>query len=351
MNMTSSSTKPMLMAASGKKPERYPVWFLRQAGRYLPEYQKIRSEMSFLELCRDPAKAAEVTIQPLKRFDLDAAIIFSDILIPPAHMGQTLTFDKGHGPVLKNPVRNAADLKALTLPDWEKDAPYTGEAISATLGGLNKHQTMIGFAGAPFTVASYMIEGSGTKTFSEVKKLMFSDPEVLLGLLDLLTETTVSYLQMQVKAGAEILMLFDSWAGQLFSGDYRKFILPSMQRLTSELKKLKVPLIYYSGQGGENLHEAGSLPMDVFAIDWRTSLARAIDTLQKQKSPFNCVQGNLDPLLLSFGSKESISEAVQRIKKEALNAPAHIFNVGHGVLPTTSPDLIAFAISEIRRPD
>lgn len=350
MNMTSSPKKPLLMAASGIRPERYPVWFLRQAGRYLPEYQKIRSEMSFLELCRNPAKSAEVTIQPLKRFDLDAAIIFSDILIPPAHMGQTLTFDKGHGPVLRNPVRNAADLKALTLPDWEKDAPYTGEAIAATISHLNAQQTMIGFAGAPFTVASYMIEGSGTKTFSEVKKLMFSDPDVLLGLLDLLTETTVSYLEMQVKAGAEILMLFDSWAGQLFSGDYRKFILPSIQRLTNELKKLQVPIIYYPGQGSENLHEAGSLNADVFAIDWRTSLARSIEILQKQKSSFSCVQGNLDPLLLSYGSKESISDAVSRIKQEALKAPAHIFNVGHGVLPTTSPELISYTISKIRQP-
>jgi len=346
--MTSIKLKPLLAAAAGNQPERHPAWFLRQAGRYLPEYREIRSHLSFLELCRDPAKSAEVTLQPLRRFDLDAAIIFSDILIPPAHMGQTLTFDKGHGPVLRDPVRSSQDLKSLSLPDWEKDAPYTGEAISHTISGLNSHQTMIGFAGAPFTVASYMIEGSGTKTFSEVKKLIFTAPDVFRGLLEMLTETTVDYLKMQVKAGAEALMLFDTWAGNLTSGDYHQHVLPHMKTLTSQLRSLKVPITYFPGQGGENLHEIGGIDLDVVAIDWRVPMERAVSTLRSCKSPFRCVQGNLDPMVLSWGNQELVREKVREVLTSAKNAPAHIFNVGHGVLPTTRPESIQTALEELR---
>ncbi|MCB9229280.1 MAG: uroporphyrinogen decarboxylase [Deltaproteobacteria bacterium] len=348
--MCASPDKPLLSAAMGQQPSRYPAWFLRQAGRYLPEYQEIRKNLDFLDLCRNAEKAAEVTLQPLRRFDLDAAIIFSDILIPPAHMGMTLTFDKGHGPVLSHPVRSASDLKRLRLPDWEKDAPHTGQAITETLKGLTASQTMIGFAGAPFTVASYMIEGSGSRTFSEVKKLLFSEPQVFTGLLSMLAETTFEYLKMQVRAGAQALMLFDTWAGQLFAGDYRKYVVPTTEVLIRELQSLSVPLIYYSGQGGENLHEISSLQLDVVAVDWRTPMNRALSVLKDIGSPFKCIQGNMDPLLLSWGTEAAVRAAVRRIKAEASAAPAHIFNVGHGLLPTTSPKLLQIALDELRSP-
>ena len=346
--MTRSTDKPLLSAATGGRPRRHPVWFLRQAGRYLPEYREIRKSMTFLELCRDPARASEVTLQPLKRFDLDAAIIFSDILIPPAHMGQTLTFDKGHGPMLSNPVRSAAALKKLQLPNWEKDAGYTGEAIAKTKSSLNPSQTMIGFAGAPFTVASYMIEGGSSKTFSEVKKLMFSQPEVFGELMSMLVETTKDYLSMQVRAGAEALMLFDTWAGNLAAGDYKRYVFPHMESLLKSVKSLGVPLTGFPGQGGEVLYDAAGLDFDVLAVDWRVPLNRAEAILSDLGSPCKCLQGNLDPLVLSQNDEGFVRERVRSVLESAPKTRAHIFNVGHGVLPTTSPEAITQAIDELR---
>ena len=349
--MNSTNEKPLISAALGRQPARYPAWFLRQAGRYLPEYQKIRSQFSFLDLCRNAQKAAEVTLQPLQRFDLDAAIIFSDILIPAAYMGLELSFDKGHGPILREPVRCAKDLKNLKLPDWEKDAPFTGNAISEAKKGLLPHQSMIGFAGAPFTVACYMIEGRGTKSFSEVKKLLFSRPEAFKDLLTILADTTLGYLCMQVRAGADALMLFDTWAGNLFAGDYRNLVAPVMVALSREIKKLGVPLILYPGQGGDILYELGSIAADVIAVDWRAPLGRALTALKQTGSPFRCLQGNLDPQLLSWASEGLLREEVRRIKAQAREVPAHIFNVGHGVLPTTSPLLVQAALDELRKPE
>lgn len=347
--MAEPEKKPLLSVAKGIKSDIYPIWFLRQAGRYLPEYREIRAQMSFLELCRNPKKAAEVTIQPLKRFDLDAAIIFSDILIPPAHMGQTLTFGKGHGPLLSPHIRSSKDLSQLKRPNVEQEMAYVGEAISETKSQLAPHQTMIGFAGAPFTVASYMIEGSGSKTYSEVKKLMYQDPDTFYKTLDLLAEVTGDYLAMQVKAGAEVLMLFDSWAGNLSSSDYSKFVLPSLNKLVRIASSNQVPLIYYSGQGSTNLSQLSELEVDVLAIDWRVSLSEAASLVGKHKH-VNAFQGNLDPLILSWADESLVRAKVREVLEEAKKAQikGHIFNVGHGVLPTTSPDAIEWAIDEIR---
>lgn len=346
--MTPVSDKPLIRACYGKQPARYPAWFLRQAGRYLPEYLQIRSQLSFLELCRDASKAAEVTLQPLKRFDLDAAIIFSDILIPPASMGMDLSFDKGHGPVLKDPIRSEQDLKALRIPDWERDAPHTGNAIAETVKGLKPHQSMIGFAGAPFTVGCYMVEGCGTKTYSEVKKMLFTRPEVFRNLMEILTEATAGYLRMQVQAGAEVLMLFDTWAGNLAPGDYRLHVAPIMHKLCHEIKKLGVPLILYPGQGGEVLHALSDIAADVIAADWRVPLDRVCSILRDSGHKFRCVQGNLDPMMLSWASEEKLREAIREIRQQAVHAPAHIFNVGHGLLPTSSERLIHIALEELR---
>ncbi|NRA45904.1 MAG: uroporphyrinogen decarboxylase [Oligoflexales bacterium] len=347
--MAQPENKPLVNVAKGIKSDTYPIWFLRQAGRYLPEYREIRAQMSFLELCRDPKKAAEVTIQPLKRFDLDAAIIFSDILIPPAHMGQTLTFGKGHGPLLTPHIRSSNDLAHLKHPDVEKEMGYVGDAITETKAQLGPNQTMIGFAGAPFTVASYMIEGSGSKTYSEVKKLMYQEPETFSSLLDMLAEVTSEYLSMQVKAGAEVLMLFDSWAGNLSSSDYSKYVLPSLIKLVEASSKNGVPLIYYSGQGSTNLSKLADLPVQVLAIDWRVSLSEAASLVGSHKT-VNAFQGNLDPIILSWGDEALVREKVREVLDEAKKAQikGHIFNVGHGVLPTTSPDAIKWAIDEIR---
>ncbi|MFK7826551.1 MAG: uroporphyrinogen decarboxylase [Oligoflexales bacterium] len=347
--MAQPEKKPLISIAKGIKSDIYPIWFLRQAGRYLPEYREIRAEMSFLELCRNPKKAAEVTIQPLKRFDLDAAIIFSDILIPPAHMGQTLTFGKGHGPLLTPHIRSSKDLSLLKHPDVEQEMGYVGEAITETKALLAPHQTMIGFAGAPFTVASYMIEGSGSKTYSEVKKLIYQDPKTFESLLDTLAEVTSEYLSMQVKAGAEVLMLFDSWAGNLSTSDYTKYVLPSLIKLLNATSKNQVPIIYYSGQGSTNLSQLSELPVQVLAIDWRVSMSEAAKLVGPHKS-VKAFQGNLDPLILSWGDEGLVRAKVREVLDEAKKAQlqGHIFNVGHGVLPTTSPEAIKWAIDEIR---
>ena len=340
--------KPLVEAAFGRQPERQPVWFLRQAGRYLPEYREVRKDVAFTQLCQSPKLAAEVTLQPLRRYDLDAAIIFSDILIPPTAMGQNLSFGKGHGPEMDPPVRSMADLKRLRRPDAEKELGYVGEAIALTKEGLNPKQTMIGFAGAPFTVASYMIEGQGSKVYTEVKKLLYCEPETFKGLLELLGEVTLDYLLMQVKAGADALMLFDTWVGNLTCKQYRQFVKPVMQKLMQGVKEAypHIPLTYYPGQGTEIYHELSGLSMDVIAVDWRVPLDRAISLLDSLSVNVS-VQGNLDPQAF-LSPNDKLSAQVKEILAEGQKARGHIFNVGHGLLPHLEPEKLHVAIEALR---
>lgn len=340
--------KTLVEAAMGRATQGVPVWFLRQAGRYLPEYMEVRRKVEFVELCRTPSLAAEVTLQPLRRYDVDAAIIFSDILIPCTAMGQTLSFDRGHGPELSHVVRSAADLKNLHRADAERDLGYVGQAIVETKKGLRPDQTMIGFAGAPFTVASYMIEGGGSKTFTEVKKLRFAEPETFRGLLDLLVEVTVDYLLMQVKAGADCLMLFDTWANQLTSIDYRDFIFPAVNRVIEAVKaRWDGPIIYYPGQSLELLFELNGFRGDVLAIDWRSRLPRAIALIDNLGLGVS-VQGNLDPQSL-LAPEPVLRQQVRAILEAGQAARGHIFNVGHGLQPHTPPAAVNIVIDEVRR--
>jgi len=349
------TTKPMIECAMGRKTARHPVWFMRQAGRYLPEYRAVRAGVEFTELCKSPKLASEVTIQPLRRYDLDAAIIFSDILVPCMGMGQELTFDKGHGPRLSRPVRSKEDLAILRRPDAERELGYVGEAIGATKAMLTPTQTMIGFAGAPFTVASYMIEGAGSKEFTEVKRLLLTAPQVFRGLLDLIADTTIDYLLMQRRAGADILMLFDTWAGQLSCPDYVAHALPSTRRVAEAMRANSIPFIYYPGQGSDRMYELGSgdgsstpLPVDVISVDWRTRLARA-GAILKSVGMNVTLQGNLDPQML-LGSESLVRERTRAIIEEGNNAArAHIFNVGHGLLPHTPPESLTWVIDELRK--
>lgn len=344
--MQQSPPKHLINAALGRPTHRKPIWFLRQAGRYLPEYRAIRAEMSFLELCRNPRMAAEVTLQPLKRFDLDAAIIFADILLVPTAMGQTLTFAPDHGPILANPIRSAADVARLSTDGAGDLLSYVGESIALTKKGLAPHQTMIGFAGAPFTVASYMIEGSGTKTFAHTKSLMFHDPSAFAGLMDKLVAASTDYLAMQVAAGAETLMLFDTWAGNLAQSDLINHVAEPTQRLLAAARSLGVPVIYYPGMGSHTLAPLGSLGADVIAVDWRVDLDQAARILR----PFNvkALQGNLDPLCLGT-DKGFVQNRVREVLESAERAKMnHIFNVGHGLLPTTSTEALTWAIEAVR---
>ncbi|MBM4251100.1 MAG: uroporphyrinogen decarboxylase [Deltaproteobacteria bacterium] len=346
--MSNSTVKPLVAAARGLTPTRQPIWFMRQAGRYLPEYREVRSKVAFVDLCRSPELAAEVTLQPLRRYDLDAAIIFSDILIPCTAMGQTLTFDKGEGPVLSQPVRSATDLGRLKRADAVRDLGYVGEAIAKTKAGLRSDQTMIGFAGAPFTVASYMIEGGGSKTFTEVKRLLFREPAVFAGLLDLIADVTCDYLAMQVKSGADALMLFDTWAGQLTGFDYRNLVFPVTNKVTAYARTLGVPVTYFPGQGTDRMFNLAGLDVDVISVDWRTTLTAASKTLRDVGLDV-AVQGNLDPQIL-IAPESTVRERVRRILQEAreLKLKGHIFNVGHGLLPHTPPESLTWVIDEVR---
>ncbi len=347
--MTNNPTKPLVEAALGRKPGRYPVWFMRQAGRYLPEYREVRAKVDFTTLCQTPKLAAEVTIQPLRRFDLDAAIIFSDILIPCVGMGQALTFDKGEGPVLSNPVRNMAGVKSLKMPNAERDLGYVGEAIAKTKAELKPTQTMIGFAGAPFTVASYMIEGCGSKTFTEVKRLLFTDLPTFRALLDHIGTATIEYLKMQVKSGADLLMLFDTWAGQLTGPDYREHVYPVTKRVLSEARKAGVPVVYFPGQGADRMYELAGLEVDVISTDWRTRLTNA-QAILKSVGLDVTLQGNLDPQQLIAPEaivRQKVRDILQEVQR--IQPRGHIFNVGHGLLPHTPPESLTWVIDELRK--
>jgi uroporphyrinogen decarboxylase len=346
---TTPSMQPLIQASRGQAPSRWPVWFMRQAGRYLPEYREIRAGVDFVTMCKRADLAAEVTWQPLRRYDLDAAIIFSDILMPPMAMGQTLTFDKGHGPRLDKPVRSMADVKSLKMADAQKDLGFVGEAIALTKTKLKPEQTMIGFAGAPFTVASYMIEGQGSKEFTEVKKLIFREPDVMKALLEKLATVTTDYLKMQIKAGADTVMLFDTWAGQVSPSVYRHMIFPMTNKIIADVKDATgVPVIYFPGQGSDRLYELTGCHADVISIDWRTRLSNAGKILRGLGLNVT-LQGNLDPQAL-LAPESEIRSMVLAMKTEAsASARSHIFNVGHGLLPHTPPESLSIVIDELRK--
>ncbi|WP_342347156.1 uroporphyrinogen decarboxylase [uncultured Nitrospira sp.] len=323
--------------------DRTPVWFMRQAGRYMEEYQAIRRKHSILEVCKTPELAAEVTLQPIDRFDLDAAIIFADILLPLQAMGLNLEFVEGKGPVIDNPIRGEMGIVDLRPVDGEAFA-YAGEAIRQTLQALDNRVPLLGFAGAPFTLASYAIEGGSSRDYSRTKNLMFSQPTVWHQLMSKLSAVVVEYLRVQSRAGAQAIQLFDSWVGCLSPGDYEEYVLPHVQNIFSALRVEGIPLIYF-GTGTTGLlplmRKAGS---DVMGVDWRVRLDEAWRTIGFDVS----IQGNLDPLLL-FAPEKEIERRVKDIMQQAGSRPGHIFNLGHGILPNTPLHSVEFAIECVRR--
>ena len=342
--------KSLIQSARGERPERTPIWFLRQAGRYLPEYQRIRAEHSFTNLYRTPALAKEITLQPLRRYDLDAAIIFSDILVPCVGMGQELSFISDHGPRLTEPVRTARDLSRLKIPEPFRDFSFVGEAIQLVRPHLADHQALIGFAGAPFTVACYMVEGEASKDFRELKRFCYNEPAAFISLLEMISVTTLGYLAMQVQAGAECLMIFDSWAHQLAPDDFRDIVTPVLGRFFAELRGMThVPLIYYPGQSLELYEELAGMQVDVVAVDWRVRLDHAVRHLAGLGLDVS-VQGNLDPSAL-LGPESLIRYKTKQVLLAASQARAHIFNVGHGLLPHVPPEALATVIEEVRAHD
>ena len=322
-----------LRACRGEPVDATPIWIMRQAGRYLPEYQRTRHKAGdFLTLCKTPELACEVTVQPIDRLGVDAAILFSDILIPLEAMGLPLTFTE-EGPRLQ-PVRDAAGIAALRVLD-EGDCGFVFDAVRSIRRALSGRVPLIGFAGAPLTMLTYAVEGQTGKQFIATKRLLFSAPEVAHHLLDKITRTVIAYLRGQVQAGAQALQLFDSWVGILGVEDFATFAAPYVRRILEALRPLGVPLIYFAHGGGTLLEAVGELPADVFALDWRQplSVGRARLGIGRDPSDRRAVQGNLDPLTL-LGPIPEIERRARRILDDA-PARGHIFNLGHGIVPET----------------
>lgn len=331
-----------LKACRGEQTPYTPVWFMRQAGRYLPEYQKIRRKVSFLELCKSPALCTEVTLQPIDIFGFDAAILFSDILIPMEAMNLELEFHEGRGPVFPQPVRSQQAVDALIVPDPEATVPFVMETIRLLRKELKV--PLIGFAGAPFTLATYLIEGGSSKVFLNTKKMMFQEPELYHRLLQKITACTSLYLQAQARAGAQALQLFDSWAGILAPCDYEQFALPYVRTIIEDLRAMTdIPLIYFANNGATLVRHTVTLGADVLGFDWRLPIGDAI-----RQAGEHAVQGNIDPIAL-FLPKERLEQRIKSMLVDAQDARGYIFNLGHGILPETPPDQVRIAVNAVHR--
>lgn len=331
---------PLLDAIAGKTPTRTPVWFMRQAGRSLPEYRKVREGIAMLDSCFMPDLLAEITLQPVRRHDVDGAILFSDIVVPLKAAGLPIDIVPGRGPVLADPIRTMQDIK--NLPVLEQDVPEVQEGIRIIQEELTEQQTLIGFAGAPFTLASYLIEGGPSKNHEKTKAMMHAEPETWHALMQRLTPTIINWLRGQIDAGIEAMQLFDSWAGYLTERDYREFVLPYSTEILESVKD--IPRIHFGVGTGEILGAMSEAGAEVMGIDWRVPLDVAAKRVNAK-----VLQGNLDPAIL-FAGTEAMTKEINRIKGEAQtainngDAIGHIFNLGHGVMPNTDPDAITEAV-------
>ncbi|MEW6427657.1 MAG: uroporphyrinogen decarboxylase [Thermodesulfobacteriota bacterium] len=320
-----------LQACRGENVPYTPIWIMRQAGRYLPEYHTVRSKGSFLDLCKTPERAAEVTLQPVDILGVDAAILFSDILVPLEPMGMNLDFQEKRGPILEEPVRSMADVKRLVVPDPEATMPYVMDTIRILRRELADKVPLIGFSGAPFTLATYMIEGGSSKTFWNTKKMMYQAPEVYRALLDKITACTTLYLKAQAAAGAQALQIFDSWAGALAPCDFEEFAIPYVRTIIADLRQATdVPIIYFANNGASLLEISATSGADVLGLDWRVRL----DEATRRVGPQFSLQGNMDPIALLL-PEEKMAARVAEILKEGRAARGHIFNLGHGIQPET----------------
>jgi uroporphyrinogen decarboxylase len=325
-----TKTDRFLNACRRQPVDCTPVWFMRQAGRYMAEYRALRQRHSLLTLCKTPELAAEVTLQPLQQLSVDAAIIFTDLLIPLEPMGAKLLFAPNEGPVIDNPIRSASDVKALRSVDPHTDLAFTLEAIRLVCRELGGQVPLIGFAGAPFTLASYLIEGSGARHYVQTKRLMYHQPEAWHLLLDKLGRVATAFLQAQIAAGAQVVQLFDSWVGCLSPDDYRTYVLPHTKRVVDGLRNAGAPVIHFATDTATLLETMRDLGADVIGVDWRIPL----DTAWRSIGDNVGIQGNLDPVAL-FAPLPEIARRVDDILQRAGNRSGHIFNLGHGILPDT----------------
>jgi uroporphyrinogen decarboxylase len=331
---SSSAPSAFLAACRRERAAHRPIWIMRQAGRYLPEYRALRARVDFETLTRTPDLAAEVTLQPLRRFELDAAILFSDIMTPLQGMGVGLTFEPA--PVVREPIRTAAQIGALPALEPARDVPFVLETIRQVRRGVPRGVPLIGFAGAPFTLLCYLVCGRPSKEFAPARTFLYAQPDDAERLLTHLADAMAAYLSAQAAAGAQALMLFESWAGLLGVREYARFALPAVRRTLAALKPLGVPLIYYLNQGSALMSTVAGLDVDVVGVDWRSPLSEVRAVLGAGKA----VQGNLDPAAL-FAPPAELTRAAASVLTEAGSAPGHIFNLGHGIWPDTDPDAVA----------
>jgi uroporphyrinogen decarboxylase len=345
--MSALKNQRLIKALQRQPVDKTPVWIMRQAGRYLPEYRKIRQQAgSFMNLCRNPELACEVTLQPLRRFDLDAAIIFCDILVVAEAMGLDLEFVAGEGPKFNNPIQSEKDIAALKQPEPRQDLNYVAEAIQLTQQELQGNVPLIGFCGSPWTLACYMIEGGGSKTFSKIKGLMYRNPKALHNLLEKITQATLAYLTMQIEAGVNAVMIFDTWGGVLSPTTYEAFSLDYMNKIVNQLPLQQangsVPTTLFTKNGGLWLDKLATANCQGIGLDWTINLTSA----KKQLGNQFALQGNLDPCVL-YADEAVIRSEVKRVLNEFGTGPGHVFNLGHGIYPDVDPDKVAILVDAV----
>ena len=346
--MTDAPKNDLLLRALLRQPvPRTPVWIMRQAGRYLPEYRAVREQAGdFMSLCGNPELACEVTLQPLRRFKLDAAILFSDILTIPDAMGLGLYFETGEGPRFERPVKTESDIKKLAAPDVADTLGYVFDAVALIRRELNGEVPLIGFAGSPWTVGTYMVEGRSSRDFPTIKGLAKENPAALEQLLDTVARTTTDYLNAQIEAGAQAIMIFDTWGAALEADDYRRFSLAYMQsiidNLNTEKYGQKVPVVLFTKGAGELLSDMAETGCDALGVDWTTTLADA----RKYTGDKVALQGNLDPATLRE-SPETIRDGVAEVLANYGQGPGHVFNLGHGITPDIDPDHLGVLVDAV----
>lgn len=347
--MTNTLKNDTFLRALLREPVDYtPVWMMRQAGRYLPEYRATRSQAGdFMSLCMNPQLACEVTLQPLERYPLDAAILFSDILTIPDAMGQGLYFETGEGPKFKKVVRSVADVEALPVPDAEQDLGYVMDAVRTIRRELNGRVPLIGFSGSPWTLATYMVEGGSSKDFRTTKALAYDQPELMHALLDKLARSVVAYLNGQIRAGAQAVQIFDTWGGALSASGYQEFSLRYMQRIVDGLIKeqdgRKIPCILFTKNGGLWLESIAASGCDAVGLDWTIDIGEA----RRRIGDRVALQGNMDPTML-YASPKRIREEVSRILASYGTGTGHVFNLGHGITPEVDPAHAGAFIESVR---
>jgi uroporphyrinogen decarboxylase len=347
--LTATLKNDLLLRALLRQPTpRRPIWLMRQAGRYLPEYRATRARAgNFMALCMNPELACEVTLQPIDRYELDAAILFSDILTIPHAMDLGLEFEAGEGPRLERPVRTAADVDRLGVPDPARELRYVVDAVTLIRRELHGRVPLIGFAGSPWTVGTYMVEGGGSKSFGVIKRMMYESPAVLHRLLDLLARATIEYLNAQIAAGAQAVMLFDTWGGVLTPAQYEEFSLRYLAQvvdaLTREADGRRVPNIVFTKGGGAWLGRIAAIGCDAVGVDWTTDLATARQAVDGRVA----LQGNLDPSAL-FAPPETLRAETLRVLESFGPGAGHVFNLGHGITPDVAPERVALLVDTVR---